>query len=40
MLDADFYEKAHFVKVDLAAPLCGERFCSALRALCFYPRCQ
>jgi hypothetical protein len=34
MLDANFYEKALFVKpADVAAALCGERDCSALRAM-------
>ncbi len=32
----NFYEKALFVKADVAAPLCGERDCSLPFALCFY----
>jgi hypothetical protein len=37
MLDVDFYEKALFVKTDVAVAPCGPaQLLSALRALCFY----
>ena len=37
----DFYEKALFVKVDVATAVVAERNCSsALSALCFYPHSQ
>jgi hypothetical protein len=37
MLDvANFYEKALFVKTDVAAPLCGERSYSVLRAMLLF----
>jgi len=38
MLDTNFYEKALFVKVDVAAAFwLTQLLLSALRALCFYP---
>jgi hypothetical protein len=33
----NFYEKALFVKVDLATALWCKQLLCALRALCFYP---
>ena len=38
MLHTNFYEKALFVKTDVAVALCGRvQLLRALRALCFYP---
>jgi hypothetical protein len=38
MLHTNFYEKALFVKTDVAVALCGRvQLLCALRALCFYP---
>jgi hypothetical protein len=35
--DLDFYEKALFVKVDVATALWRTQLLCTLRALCFYP---
>jgi hypothetical protein len=38
MLHTNLYEKALFVKTDVAVALCGRvQLLCALRALCFYP---
>jgi hypothetical protein len=41
ILQANFYEKALFVKTDVAVAPCGRvQLLSALRALCFYSHFQ
>ena len=39
-VNANFHEKAHFVKGDVAAPFVLERYGSVSFAPCFHPHCQ